>query len=75
MKNISQIEKETQGAEREEIHSEKVRCLLNEMPRSLTIWGCMVTAVVFIGIALTLCLMPYPYSGGESILEHLLNRH
>lgn len=55
-----------------EVHSEKVRKLLEEMPRSLTLWGTVVIVAVAIGLISALCLLPYPYSDGESILIHLL---
>lgn len=76
MRHIRQFEKEFQGMDGDEdMHSEKIRRLLSEMPRSLTVWGSIVIAVVFIGIVLALCLLPYPHSGGESILVHLLRKY
>ncbi len=56
-----------------ELRSEKVRRLIGEMPQSLVLWGIAVTAIIFIGLLAAVCLLPYPYSGGESILCHLLN--
>lgn len=57
---------------RMEVHSEKVRRLLGDMPRSLTVWGSAVIAAVFIGLLAAVCLLPYPYADGETILEHLV---
>ena len=56
----------------EELRSEKVRRLLGEMPRSLTKWGIVIIAVILAALAAVVCLMPYPYSGGESIISHML---
>ena len=58
----------------EEVHSYKVRRLLGEMPRSLSVWGAVVIVAVAMGLLGAVCLIPYPYSGGESILTHLLNQ-
>lgn len=58
-----------------EIHSNKVRKILGEIPRSLTIWSIVVITVIAIGLVMALCMLPYPYSNGESILGHLLYKN
>lgn len=54
------------------MHSEKVRNLLGEMPPSLVRWGTIIIVVIFLILLLVVCFMPYPYSKGESILQHIL---
>ena len=56
-----------------EMHSVKVRNILGEMPKSLTIWSVVVITAVAIALVAALCLLPYPYSGGKSILEHIIH--
>ncbi|WP_297071994.1 hypothetical protein [uncultured Duncaniella sp.] len=55
-----------------ELRSEKVRQLICEIPPSLVRWGIAVIAIVFIALIASLCLLPYPYSNGESILRHFI---
>lgn len=55
-----------------ELRSEKVRKLLGEIPPSLVRWGTVIITVIFLALLATVCLIPYPYSNGESILHHLL---
>ena len=54
-----------------ELRSEKVREILGEIPSSLMRWGLIIIAIILLGLLLVVCLVPYPYSGGESILRHL----
>lgn len=58
--------------DRIELRSEKVRKLIGEIPPALVRWGIGVIIGIFAALAAALCLIPYPYSGGESILAHLL---
>jgi hypothetical protein len=67
--------------EKEEIHdmspeerSEKVRGLLGEIPPSLVRWGIAIIVIIFAALAAALLLIPYPHSGGESILLHLISQ-
>ena len=60
------------GFDNSELRSEKVRRLLGEIPPSLTRWGIVVIVAVSAALAAALCLLPYPYSGGETILRHIL---
>lgn len=55
-----------------ELRSEKVRKLIGEIPPSLVRWGTAIIAIVFIALLSAVCLLPYPYSNGESILRHLI---
>lgn len=54
-----------------ELRSEKVRKLLGEIPQSLVRWGMVIMLVIFIALLAVVCLLPYPYSNGESIIEHI----
>ncbi|MDE6680098.1 MAG: hypothetical protein K2J92_01955 [Muribaculaceae bacterium] len=58
----------------DELHSEKVRGLLGEMPSSLVRWSTVVLTAIFVILLTVMCIMPYPYSEGESIMVHLLCR-
>ena len=54
------------------LRSEKVRNLLVEIPPSLVRWGTVIIVAIFLALLLVVCFVPYPYSQGESILQHLL---
>lgn len=56
-----------------ELRSEKVRKLIGEIPPSLVRWGTVIIAIILIGLLMAVWLLPYPYSNGESILEHLIS--
>lgn len=51
-----------------ELHSEKVRNLLGEIPPALVRWGTVIIVAIFWALLLVVCFVPYPYSQGESIL-------
>lgn len=55
-----------------ELRSEKVRNLLGDIPPALVRWGIAVIVLIFIALIAAICLLPYPYSNGETILQHLL---
>lgn len=55
-----------------EIRSEKVRNLLGKIPPTLVLWGTVVIIAIIFSLLLVVCFMPYPYSQGESILQHIL---
>ncbi len=57
-----------------EIRSEKARNLIGDIPPSLVRWGTVIIVMVFISLLAAVCLLPYPYSNGESIFEHLLQK-
>jgi hypothetical protein len=54
-----------------ELHSEKVRNLLGEIPPALVRWGTVIIVAIFLILLLVVCFVPYPHSQGESILQHL----
>lgn len=54
-----------------ELRSEKVRNLLGEIPPLLVRWGMVIIVAIFLALLLVVCFVPYPYSKGESILQHL----
>ena len=54
------------------LRSEIVRNLLVEIPPSLVRWGTVIIVAIFLALLLVVCFVPYPYSQGESILQHLL---
>lgn len=55
-----------------EIRSEKVRKLIGEIPPALVRWGTAIIALIFIALFVSVCFLSYPYSNGESILQHLI---
>lgn len=55
-----------------ELHSEKVRNLLEEAPPSFVRWGTAIIVAVFFALFIVVCFVPYPYSKGETILQHIL---
>lgn len=55
-----------------ELRSEKARQILGEIPPSLACWGIAIIAIVLILLIVAACLLPYPYSNGESIIIHIL---
>lgn len=55
-----------------ELRSEKVRKLIGEIPPSLVRWGTVIIAIVFFALLAAVCLLPYPYSHGETILRHFI---
>lgn len=59
--------------EKIELRSEKVRHLIDEIPPALVRWGIAIVAAITAVLILAVCLLPYPYSGGESIIRHLLD--
>lgn len=54
------------------LHSKKVCNLLGENPPALIRWGTVIIVAIFLVLLLVVCFMPYPYSNGESILQHIL---
>ncbi len=59
-----------------ELRSEKVRNLLGEIPPALVRYGTVIIVAIFLMLLLIVCFMPYPYSNGQSILQHIIfNSH
>ena len=56
-----------------DLRSEKVRKLIGEIPPSLVGWGIAIIAIVFLALLAAVCLLPYPYSNGETIIIHVIN--
>jgi hypothetical protein len=56
-----------------ELRSEKVRKLIGDIPSSLVIWGTAIIAIILFTLLTVICLLPYPYSDGETIIEHLMD--
>lgn len=54
-----------------ELRSEKVRKLIDKNPPFLVRWGTVIVIVIFLAFILVICFMPYPYSKGETILQHI----
>lgn len=50
----------------------KLNNLFNKIPPDLVRWGTLVIVAIFLALLLVVCFMPYPYSNGESILQHIL---
>lgn len=66
------MKKEDNTHDRIELRSEKVRKLIGEIPPSLVRWGTAIIIIIFIALLAAVCLLPYPYSNGESILRHFI---
>lgn len=56
----------------QEIHSEKMRKLIKDIPKSISITGISAIILITAAIIAVLFLMPYPYSEGESIINHIM---
>ena len=54
-----------------ETRSGKVRKLLGEKPSRLIRWGTVIITIIFILLIAAVSLLPYPYSDGETILNHI----
>lgn len=59
--------------ETHEIHSEKVRRMMGSIPSPLVRWGMFIIIALSVALIASLCLLPYPYSHGESILRHVID--
>lgn len=55
-----------------ELRSEKVRKFIGEIPPSLVRWSTAIIAIVLFVLLTAFCLLPYPYSNGESIIQHFI---
>lgn len=56
-----------------ELRSEKVRRIVGTVPSRLIGWSTTVIAIILLVLLLVVCLVPYPYGDGESILRHIIN--
>jgi len=57
-----------------ELRSPRMRRILDGVPSGLTIWAVVLSLLIVGAVAAAICLLPYPHSGGESILEHISGR-
>ncbi len=53
-----------------ELHSEKIRNLINEMPSSLACFGIIIIVIIIVVLTLIGFLVHYPYGEGETIFQH-----
>lgn len=60
------------GHDRLEIRSPKVRRLLEQPPHPVLKWGIVALVIIFILLIGYVLSLPYPYSTGESIWEHIV---
>lgn len=67
-----EVDKTTHNDNKIELRSEKVRKLIGDIPPSLVRWGIVIIVTIIIGLLAAVCFLPYPYSNGESILEHIM---
>ncbi|MDE6448226.1 MAG: hypothetical protein K2L35_07895 [Muribaculaceae bacterium] len=70
----SQAEATSEAPASIELRDEKPPRTIGAIPRWLMCWNLIVTLLFMIGLLLAMTLIAYPYSHGESILEHLLGR-
>ncbi len=56
-----------------ELRSPRMRRLLDNIPGHLAAWLTALSLLIIAGVIIAAALLPYPHSGGESILRHLLN--
>lgn len=71
-KQDGHLERDDEMRELDGMRSEKVRRMIGEIPPSLVRWGIAIIAIVFIALIAAVCLLPYPYSNGESIICHFI---
>lgn len=57
----------------QEIHSEKMRELISNTPKLISIVGNVVIFTITVAILTVVYFVPYPYSEGESILCHIIS--
>ena len=73
MRTIDMISSNKKKSSEEiELRSEKVRNLLGEIPPYLIRWSTAIIVAIFLILLLVICFMPFPYSNGESILQHII---
>ena len=55
-----------------ELRSEKVRRIVGTIPAALVRWNIIVLLIIVCTLLGIVCVVPYPYGEGESILRHIL---
>lgn len=56
------------------MRSEKIRHLLSEIPAKPLLAGIIVMIVIVLAIIISVTVLPYPHSTGETILEHIMHK-
>lgn len=56
-----------------ELRPEREYVQIDDIPSSLVRWGVAVISVISAALIAALCLLQYPHSEGETILQHLFN--
>lgn len=67
------MNKSTNSQKKNEIRSDKVRKLIERLPKSLIYWSCIIIVIIVIMMLSALFLLPYPYSNGEKIISHIID--
>ena len=62
----------TKFSNHKETRSEKVRNLLGSRPTAIVRWGITIITIIFMILLTIVCLLPAPYSNGETILRHFI---
>lgn len=57
-----------------ELHSEKVRSFLGEIPPILVRWGNVIIIAVFFILLMVICNLPFPNSKIGSIFEYIFEQ-
>lgn len=56
------------------MRSEKIRHLLSEIPAKPLLAGIIVMIVIVLAIIISVTVLPYPHSAGETILDHIMHK-
>ncbi len=54
------------------MRSEKVRKIMGEIPPALVRWGMVIIILIFIILLVAICILPSPYTEGESIIQYFI---
>lgn len=54
-----------------ELPSKKVRNVIGDIPNGLLYWGIIVVIFIMSLLTAIIVCVPYPYSNGESIFQHI----
>ncbi len=60
--------------DRIELRSEKVRNIIGAVPPALVRWGIAIITLILLLLVAAVCLLPYPYGGGKTILQYLISQ-
>lgn len=71
-KNSNKNNKHPNSVDSVELSQDTKKDLIGEIPPSLLSWGLLAIIAIFLALIIALCVIEYPYSHGESILEHLI---